>query len=77
MTVDCAREQDRPSGDTDAKLTVPANPFRETIVTADVSVPIPATGGAEEMLMSGGGEKGNVAVAVWVREPLVPVIVTL
>ncbi len=77
MTLDCVREHERPAGGTSVKLTVPANPFRETAVIVDVSLPIAATGWVAEILKSGGGEKEKVAVAVWIREPLVPVIVTL
>ncbi len=64
----------RPVGIVSLRVTKPANPFTEATVTVEV---------AEEPALSGAGEdenrvkfwNRNNAVAVWTREPLVPVMV--
>ncbi len=57
--------------------TIPANPFSALIVIVEIAgVPSAGTGAGEVAVITK-STKLNVAVAVWVREPLVPVIVTV
>jgi hypothetical protein len=59
-------------------LTVPVNPFSAVTLIVDV-LGVPAFAGAGAVALiekSTGGLNANVAVVPWVREPLVPVIVT-
>jgi len=68
--------QVRPDGTASLRVTVPENWLRPVTVIIDVPVEptFAAAGGDAEIVKSW---KLNAAVAVWVREPLVPVSMRL
>jgi hypothetical protein len=70
--------QARPAGTVSVNATVPANPFRPVTVIVEAAdwPAFTAAGEVAVMVKSGGAPKVKVAVAVWTRVPLVPVIVT-
>jgi hypothetical protein len=68
--------QVRPTGTVSVKATVPANPFRALTVIVEVA-DVPAGTDAGEVAAMVKSTKLNVAVAVWTRVPLVPVIVRM
>ncbi len=73
------RVQVRPAGDTDeVRVTVPVNPFRGETVIVDVALPVAVTEvGLAETPKVAGEVNVNGAVAIWLSEPLSPVIVTV
>jgi hypothetical protein len=68
--------QVKPAGTVSVKLTIPAKPFNAVIVIVEVAEE-PAGTEAGELAAIVKSRVLNVAVAVWTREPLVPVTVTL
>jgi hypothetical protein len=75
MLVGLIASQVRPDGTVSVRLTVPVNPLSAVmVIVEDAEVPTVVEGDVAEI------EKSvivNVAVAVWVSVPLVPVIVRL
>jgi hypothetical protein len=68
--------QVRPAGTVSVRETVPANPFRALTVIVEVAEE-PAFTAAGDVAAIVKSTKVKVAVAVWTRVPIVPVIVTL
>lgn len=71
--------QVRPAGTVSVRVTTPVKPFNAPMVIVE-EADAPASTAAGEvaaMVKSGGAPNVNFAVAVWIREPLVPVTVTL
>jgi len=67
--------QVRPAGTVSVSVTTPANPFNAVTVMVLVADD-PAFTAAGEVAAIEKSTKLNVAVAVWTREPLVPVTVS-
>jgi len=71
--------QVRPAGTVSVRATVPENPFRAVIVMVEVALApvLTAAGEVAEIEKSAAPVTLKVTVAVWEREPLVPVTVTV
>ncbi len=65
-----------PAGTVSVSVTTPAKPFTAVIVTVDTADCPTLTAAGEDAAMVK-STKLNVAVAMWIREPLVPVMVTV
>jgi hypothetical protein len=65
--------QVRPAGTVSVSVTTPAKPFRAVMVIVEVAELGSATVGEVAAIVK--STKLKVAVAVWTREPLVPVTV--
>jgi len=62
------------AGTVSVRVTTPANPFKPVTVIVEVAeLPTETAAGEEAVIVK--STKLNVAVAVWTRDPLVPVIV--
>ena len=68
-----------PAGTVSVRATVPANPLIGVSVIDEVEAEPAFTGAGEvaDTVKLGGAPKANIAVAEWLREPLVPLMVTV
>ena len=69
----------KPAGTVSVRVTTPANPLTAVTVIVETADEPALTAAGEEaaMVKSGGNPNVKVAAAVWTREPLVPVTVTV
>jgi hypothetical protein len=78
MVLGVIAPQTSPAGTVSVRVTVPVKPLTAAIVMVEVADTPGSTalGEVAVIVKFCAGANVNVAVAVWTREPLVPVIVT-